>query len=64
MQQQNNDAQYMMLRRFCKELKWSGLSPQQKRTLRGQAFAGDLEGARKGLEKLMRRQNTQYKEAK
>ena len=40
---------------FIQELKHSGLTPQQKRTLRGQAIVGDLEGAKKGFQTLMRR---------
>lgn len=38
---------------FLKQLKFSGLTAQQKKTLRGQAIAGDLEGAKKGFYKLM-----------
>lgn len=33
------------------------VTAQQYRTLRGQALAGDIEGARKGLEKLTREWN-------
>lgn len=35
------------------------LSRQQIQTLRGQALAGDVDGARKGLERLLRRLNGQ-----
>lgn len=42
------------LHKFFKLLKYSGLPAQQKRTLRGQAVCGDLEGAKKGYERLMR----------
>lgn len=31
------------------------LTEQQYRTIKGQAFAGDIMGARKGLHKLLRR---------
>lgn len=37
---------------FTKHLKTLSFTRQQKRTLRGQALNGDLEGAKKGLEKL------------
>ena len=43
------------MQKFIKSLKYSPLSQQQKKTIRGQAIAGDLEGARKGFEKLMER---------
>ena len=38
--------------KFIRSLTKYKLSKQQKRTLRGQALSGDLEGAKKGLEKL------------
>ena len=34
------------------------LTPQQYSTIKGQILAGDIEGARKGLEKLSRRSIT------
>jgi len=37
---------------FLQELRKLRLSKQQIKTLRGQVFAGDLAGARKGLERL------------
>ncbi len=40
---------------FIKSLIKYGLSKQQIKTLRGQAFAGDLAGAKKGLERLIRK---------
>ncbi|WP_166667347.1 hypothetical protein [Hypnocyclicus thermotrophus] len=42
---------------FMKTLKnnKSNLTYQQFRTIKGQAFAGDIEGARKGLFKLLER---------
>lgn len=42
---------------FIKELKThkGNLSPQQYRTIRGQAIAGDIDGANKGLRKLLKR---------
>lgn len=41
--------------RFMKTLKYSGLTAQQKRTLRGQFFAGDYNGAMAGLERLTKK---------
>ena len=38
------------------------LTRQQMQTLRGQALAGDVEGARRGLEKVLRRHNGREKE--
>lgn len=38
--------------KFIKCLKTLNLTKQQKRTLKGQALSGDLEGAKKGLERL------------
>ena len=42
---------------FLKQLKGKRhqLTPQQFRTIKGQALAGDLEGAQKGLNKLLQR---------
>lgn len=40
--------------RFIKELDRYGLTKQQKKTLRGQALKGDLEGAIKGLRTIAR----------
>ena len=37
---------------FVRKLRDYDLTSQQKKTLRGQALSGDLEGARKGLFKL------------
>lgn len=46
---------YVEINRFVKSLRdHNMLSQQQKRTLKGQALSGDLEGARKGLNKLLR----------
>lgn len=41
---------------FVRELKECGveLTPQQIRTIRGQALCGDIEGAKKGLDKILR----------
>lgn len=51
--------------RFIKSLKRTQLTAQQKRTLKGQAIAGDLKGAQKGMEALLRRQQqNRMKEAK
>jgi hypothetical protein len=43
------------LKLVIKSLKGHGLSKQQKKTLRGQALAGDLAGAKKGVKRLARR---------
>ena len=40
---------------FIKSLKHCHLTSQQIRTLRGQALAGDLDGARKGLEQIIKK---------
>lgn len=49
---------------FIRLLKKCGLSTAQKSTLRGQALAGDLTGAWKGLQKILatatERAETQY----
>ena len=46
----------MKLQTFLSKLKaysqW--LTPQQYKTLRGQAIAGDIFGAKKGLEKILK----------
>lgn len=46
----------MMLYVFLKDLRnqKQKLSKQQYKTIRGQALAGDVQGASKGLRKLMR----------
>ena len=44
--------------RFIESLKFYELTAQQRKTLRGQAIAGDLEGAQKGLQTILdRREN-------
>lgn len=44
--------------RFIEALKFYELTAQQRKTLRGQAIAGDLEGAQKGLQTILdRREN-------
>ena len=49
---------YVEINRFVKSLRnHDALSQQQKRTLKGQALSGDLEGAQKGLDKLLRAMN-------
>jgi hypothetical protein len=40
------------LAKFFVVIKYSGLTRQQKRTLKGQALAGDLKGAQKGFQRL------------
>ena len=47
-----NRGERMTKTNFIRYLKTLNLTRQQKRTLRGQALSGDLEGAKKGLEKL------------
>lgn len=48
---------YALINQFVKSLKThqNKLSKQQMKTLRGQALSGDLEGAYKGLKKIMKR---------
>lgn len=41
--------------RFIEALKFYELTSKQRKTLRGQAIAGDLEGAQKGLQRILRR---------
>ena len=41
------------LNKFIKSLKYYNLTKQQKKTLKGQAISGDLEGAKKGLARLL-----------
>ena len=43
-----NDVQ-----RFVRKLQKVNITKQQRETLRGQAINGDLEGAEKGLNKIM-----------
>lgn len=43
---------YKQINQFIKELKNSKVTPQQYRTLKGQALSGDLEAAIKGLNKI------------
>ncbi len=40
---------------FLKQLRKSGLSKQQKKTLKGQFISGDVQGALKGYTKLMKK---------
>ena len=44
--------------KFIETLKLYPLTKQQLKTLRGQALAGDLEGAQRGLETIMTRRNS------
>lgn len=41
--------------RFIKSLREYPLTSNQRRTLRGQALSGDMDGARSGLRKILRR---------
>lgn len=52
------------LKQFMKELKENRkiLSKQQYSTIKGQALAGDIEGARKGLNKLVERSRKEWLE--
>ena len=43
------------IKRFLQKLKDQGLTRQQIKTLRGQALAGDIDGAIKGLERILER---------
>jgi len=43
------------IKRFLRRLKDQGLTRQQIKTLRGQALAGDIDGAIKGLERILGR---------
>ncbi len=46
---------YTEINKFIKRLKTYELPKQQFKTLKGQAVAGDISGARKGLEKILKR---------
>ncbi|MEI6131985.1 MAG: hypothetical protein WCQ41_04085 [Bacillota bacterium] len=46
---------YTQTNKFIKVLKTYELSKQQFKTLKGQAAAGDIVGARKGLDKILKR---------
>ena len=48
------DRSISELQTFIKRLKRAGLPRQQFLTIKGQAIAGDLNGAQKGLERLLR----------
>ena len=43
------------IKRFLRKLKSQGLTRQQIKTLRGQALAGNIDGAIKGLERILGR---------
>ena len=43
------------IKRFLRRLKEQGLTRQQIKTLRGQALVGDIDGAVKGLENILKR---------
>jgi hypothetical protein len=51
------------INRFIKSLRayTNRLSRQQLKTLRGQALAGDISGAKKGLERICRKEGTVWK---
>ena len=46
---------------FLKEIDKSGLTKQQKKTIKGQALAGDVQGALKGYQRLIRARQTKKK---
>lgn len=48
---------YTKAHAFLRELRFAEITPQQRSTLRGQALSGDVAGARKGLAKLIGRDN-------
>lgn len=52
---QNDAMRYLRAHRFMEHMKQvkAHLTTQQYKTLRGQALAGDIDGAEKGLAKLM-----------
>ncbi len=50
---------YTDINKFIKELKKYELPKQQFKTLQGQAVAGDIIGARKGLDKILKRLENQ-----
>ena len=47
------EQNFVAVNRFVKTLRGSQLTAQQKGTLKGQAVAGDLEGALKGYQRLL-----------
>ncbi len=47
----------MQIAHFIMALRAAKLTPQQFRTLKGQALAGDLEGAIRGLKKIKEERN-------
>ena len=49
------------LAKFIIALKYSRLTAQQKKTLKGQALAGDLKGAQKGFQRLTEANQTNKK---
>jgi len=52
-------AAYTEINKFIKELKKHEFSKQQFKTLKGQAATGDIIGARKGLDKILKRMENQ-----
>ena len=50
----NNDAMDEA-QRFIRSLRFYQLTSQQRKTLRGQALAGNLAGAKAGLQKIVRK---------
>lgn len=47
------EQDFVAINKFIKTLRGSQLTAQQKRTLKGQAVAGDLQGALKGYQRLL-----------
>jgi hypothetical protein len=54
---------FVEINRFIKSLRayTDRLSRQQIKTLRGQALVGDITGAKKGLERICRKEGTSWK---
>lgn len=52
------------MKEFLVALKRAQITSQQRKTLRGQALAGDLEGAKRGLQRLLSIKESKMKEAK
>lgn len=51
MREKNNLSNFMKTLKYHKQ----NLTRQQYRTVKGQAFAGDIEGAKRGLYKILER---------
>lgn len=47
------EQDFVAVNKFIRALRGSQLTAQQKRTLKGQALGGDLQGALKGYQRLL-----------